>query len=315
MVKGYLKKTELSVVIPLYNEAENILRLIKALNQLHKSLPSFTELIFVDDGSTDSTVALLQTNKIKISNKILCLSRNFGHQSALLAGLREAKGKYVVTLDGDLQHPLEIIPQMVKQHRKGIDIVLTKRVDQGMNTQFKMLTAHWFYTLINRLSSTPIIENASDFRSMNRRALNALLAMPEHRQFLRGMVNWIGFSSIVIPFRLQKRVAGKSKYSLHKMIRLALYGLTSFSTTPLYFAGFFSFILFISAFFYAIYVIYVKLFTQQAVSGWTSLLFVLLSIGGFLCLFLSIIGVYTAAIYDEVKHRPIYIVKDLIHNS
>jgi len=302
---------EVSLIIPLYNEAENVSALISSLNHLKKDLPKKCEVIFVDDGSNDKTALLLQKQKLLFPKTIIQFSRNFGHQAALLAGLKQARGKYVVTLDGDLQHPLQLIPKMLAQHKRGIDIVLTKRIDKNLNTHFKKISAHLFYSIMSRLSSTPIIENASDFRSLNRKALSALLAMPEHRQFLRGMVSWIGFSSIVLPFEVQPRKAGKSKYSLLKMINLALYGLTSFSTAPLYFAGFFSFILFITALIYAGYVLYIKLIIHQTVSGWASLLFVLLTIGGFLCLFLSIIGIYLAAIYDEVKQRPIYVIKKM----
>lgn len=300
---------QVSLVIPLFNEAENVPQLIKSLNKLTPQLPKQSEVIFVDDGSQDRTLEALQREKLQLSKKIIQLSRNFGHQSALLAGLKESTGLYTVTLDGDLQHPLEVIPRMLAEHQKGIEIVLTQRNDQRVTAPLKKLTSHWFYQILKSLSQTPVIENSSDFRSLNRLTLDTLLAMPEHRQFLRGMVNWIGFSSIVIPFQVEERKAGKSKYSLTKMIRLALHGITSFSSFPLYFAGFFSFTLFITALLYAIYVVYIRLFAHQAVSGWASLLFVLLTVGGFLCLFLGIIGIYIAAIYDEVKQRPIYIVK------
>ena len=299
---------ELSVVIPLYNEEKGIAALFKTLNDFAKKLPPRTEIIFVDDGSDDQTFHELEKKPLKLSKKIIRLSRNFGHQSALIAGLEASLGKYVVTMDGDLQHPLELIPQMLTAHKKGIDIVLTRRIDQHNNSGFKKMTAKFFYSTINLLSETSITENASDFRSMNRTSLQVLLSMSERRKFLRGMVQWIGFSSVTLPFTLQSRAAGKSKYNLWKMMTLSLHGITSFSAWPLYWSGVFSFVLFGLAALYALYVLYVR-WAGQAVSGWASVLLAVLVIGGFTSLFLGLIGVYLAAIYDEVKRRPLYVKK------
>jgi len=301
---------ELSIVIPLFNEEENIPELVSDFIKLKTMLPSSTEIIFVDDGSMDATAKLIKKIKLPFTILLISLSRNFGHQSALLAGLEKAAGKFVVTMDGDLQHPPELIPKMLEQHRKGIDIVLTQRLDGQITSRFKKMSAHCFYQLMNTFSEVQIGWNTSDFRSLNRVALDNLLALPEKRKFLRGMTQWLGFSVITLPFQVQPRRKGKSKYSVIKMLKLALYGISSFSTMPLYLSGLFSLVLFASALLYAVYVLYVRFIVNDVVSGWASLLFVLLIIGGFLSFFLGVIGMYLAAIYDEVKQRPNYIIQD-----
>jgi dolichol-phosphate mannosyltransferase len=292
----------------LYNESSLIPSLFEKLNSLKSELHKNTEIILIDDGSKDKTFEDLKKTKLNYSVQIIKFSRNFGHQAALLAGLETAKGDIVVTMDGDLQHPPELIPEMLKHHSRGVDIVITQRIDGVETSQLKKLTALGFYTLLNSISSRKINPNSSDFRSMSRKGVDALLSLPEKRKFLRGMVPWIGFSQITIPFQVQKRVDGESKYSSRKMIKLAIEGITSFSTSPLYASAFIGLMLFMLAAVYAIYVLYIRFGLQQAVEGWASVLFVLLIVGGFLSLFLGIIGLYLAAIYDEVKQRPIYII-------
>jgi dolichol-phosphate mannosyltransferase len=272
-------------------------------------LPQSTEVICVDDGSTDQTFTVLSHHKLVFPKRLLRLSRNFGHQAALLAGLEQAKGEFVVTMDGDLQHPPELIVTMLEAHQSGVDIVLTSRSDTQQHSLFKKLTTTLFYAVLSFLAGKNFVANTSDFRSLNRKALTALLAMPERRKFLRGMVEWIGFSTLVLPYQPQSRAAGESKYSLLKMLKLAFDGITSFSTLPLYFAAGFSCLLFAGAVLYALYVLFVRFVAGNVVSGWASVLFILLIIGGFLSLFLAVIGMYLAAIYDEVKQRPTYIVE------
>ena len=301
----------MSLVIPLFNEAKVVPYLVNRLNTFIPSLTQKTEVIFVNDGSKDETLKKLTQSKTTFKKKIVTFSRNFGHQAAVLAGLEHAQGDVVISLDGDLQHPLEVIPKMILQHQKGIDIVLTQRIDGKETSIFKKQTASMFYMLLNSISTQKINHNSSDFRSLNKKALNALLLLPEKRKFLRGMVQWIGFSTIVLPFKVNKRIEGKSKYSISKMVKLAFDGLTSFSTTPLYISSFFGGALFLLAFLYALYVVYVRLFQGDVVEGWASVLFVILIVGGFILFFLGIIGLYIAAIYDEVKQRPNYIVSKI----
>ena len=306
------KCPELSLVFPLYNEESIVPFLFKSLREHKKYFPANTEIIFVDDGSTDNTVKKLKKLTLPFSYKIISLSRNFGHQSSLLAGLQESKGKYVITLDADLQHPLKLIPEMLKLHNEGYEVVLTQRIDEETIDKSKQFFTKLFYKLINIFSDIKILENGSDFRSLNRKALRALLSLPEQRKFLRGMVQWIGYKTIIIPFQAEKRVGGKSKYNFSKMINLALNGLTSSSTKPLYLSGIFSIILFILALIYATYVLYVHFWGIGIVDGWASVLFAVLIIGGFLSLSLGLIGVYVAAIYDETKIRPEFFISSKI---
>lgn len=311
MVNNSKKNQQLiSLVIPLFNEGEVVTKLLEKLNTFLPKLNKTVEVIFVNDGSKDSTVDKLINHKTVFNKKIISFSRNFGHQAAVLAGMEHTVGDIIITIDGDLQHPLEIIPEMIAYHDKGVDIVLTKRVDGNETSTFKKKSALLFYSLLNSISTQKIGHNSSDFRSLNRKALTALLSLPEKRKFLRGMVQWIGFTTVTIPFNVHKRVSGSSKYSLSKMIKLAFEGITSFSTTPLYISAFVGLLLFLLAFVYAIYVIYIRFFHGNAVEGWASVLFVLLVVGGFISLFLGIIGLYIAAIYDEVKNRPSYIVSE-----
>ena len=306
-----LKPAGLSIVIPIFNEEEGIKKLFEALNSLAPKLPSDTEVILVDDGSSDNSVKLLISESLIYKKTIISFSRNFGHQSALLAGLKQANGDYVVTMDGDLQHPPTLIPTFLDLHSQGHDIVLTKRQDADI-IRSKYVFSALFYSLINKISATSIPVNSSDFRSMSKRAVNALLALPENRKFLRGLVGWIGYPTAVIEYQPDIRIAGESKYTWIKMLRLAITGITSFSAAPMYLAGAVSVLFFSSAFAYAIYVLIIKFIYQTAVSGWASVLFVLLIVSGFLSLFLGLIGVYLSAIYEEVKNRPNYIIKELL---
>ncbi len=303
---------ELSIVIPLFNEAEVIPDLLQSLTRLARQLPAATELILVDDGSSDMTLETLKNARQPWQCHIISLSRNFGHQAALFVGLRAAKGRIIVTMDGDLQHPPELILDMLKLHHQGYDIVLTERTDTDRVPWLKRVASQSFYTLINLMSETRITINGSDFRSMNRTALDALLSLPEGRKFLRGMVGWIGFKTIILPFQAPARMVGESKYTWHKMWSLAFSGVTAFTAVPLQLASFFSVGLFIAALVYAVYVLYVKLVVGDVVSGWASVTFVLLVVGGFLSLFIGLVGVYLAAIYEEIKARPVALIREEI---
>lgn len=311
-----MKKTTpiVSIVIPLYNEAAGVGALLTRLSAVARKLPK-TEFIFVDDGSTDNTVKAIRSFKSRrIATTIITFSRNFGHQAALLAGISHSRGQYVVTMDGDLQHPPELIPAMLAAHEEGADIVFTRRIDTAEVPLTKRLTSAVFYWLMNFFADTTIAPNGSDFRSMRRSAVKALESLPEKRLFLRGMVQWIGFSSTTIPFTVGKRTVGSSKYSLAKMLKLALFGVTSFSSSLLYFSACASLILFILTLVYGAYVLYIAMVLDIAVSGWASMLLVVLGLGALLSLSLSIIGVYLAAMYEEIKRRPPYIISQ-IHES
>lgn len=300
-----MKNIELSIVIPLFNEVDNIPQLFKELNRTLKTINLATEVILVDDGSTDNTTQVAKESKLNSSKKILVLSRNFGHQSAIYAGLIESKGKIIVTMDGDLQHPPSLIPKFIKLHKKGNEIVFTKRIDSQNN--LKSLASRAYYLIVNKITNYAVPPSSSDFRSMTRKSLNTLLSLPENRLFLRGLVYWLGFKSETIDYVPSDRYAGKSKYSIRKMFQLGLHGITSFSTLPLFMAFYLSIAFFVAASAYAIYVLYIRFILNLAVDGWASVLFVLLVIGGLTSLFLGLIGLYLSAIYEEIKKRPQFI--------
>ncbi len=297
-----------SIVIPLYNEEDGIEVLIKELSQVLTQVSQTCEVIFVNDGSTDHTEEKIRECQLNYPFSLISFSRNFGHQAALLAGMKAAKGDFVITMDGDLQHPPELIPHFLQLHAKGFDIVLTERKDTYSLGQ-KSIFSYLFYKLLNCLSDTQIQKNSSDFRSLSRQALEAVLSLDENRKFLRGIVEWVGFRSTTVMYQPNKRRSGVSKYTFLKMIRLAFYGITSFSTIPLYISGLFSFALFALSFMYGLYVLFVTFFLKQSIQGWASVILVLLILGGFFSLFLGLIGVYLAGIYEEVKNRPQYITK------
>ncbi len=222
-----------SIVVPVFNEQDNIPALIGQLTAIMEKQLKPYELILVDDGSTDGTFdTILQLNAEDARVMGLSLSRNFGHQNALLAGLRHATGACVITMDGDLQHPPAVIEQLIEKSEQGYDIVNTIRQDATATSTFKRATSRWYYRLLNHLAQQPIQPAAADFRLMNRRALEAFLRFQEKDRFTRGLVSWMGFKQAFVTYQAQPRQAGHSKYSLAKMLRLAVDGITSFSARP-----------------------------------------------------------------------------------
>ena len=310
-MKKIKPKRLVSLVLPIYNEAESIPFLLVELQKLSNKLRPLYQLefIFVDDGSSDKTVAILSEYRAVLPIHILSFSRNFGHQAALIAGLRQSKGDIVISLDSDLQHPPSFIPKLIAASQKGYEIVFTERRDDESLGRFKKLSSFLFYKCLNMFSDIKVQEAGSDFRLMTRPALDAVLSLPENRIFLRGMVSWIGFRTITLPFNSPPRKRGVSKYNLYKMLKLATFGIASFSTAPLYLSVIIGFIFSAATVLYGIYVLYVRFITHGAVAGWSSVIFVLLGIGSILSFLLAIIGVYLAAMYDEVKRRPVYIIK------
>lgn len=298
---------KLSIVIPLYNEAESIKPLFRELNKLKNKLPK-TEIILIDDGSEDETVQRIKSTKLDFPKKLISFSRNFGKDSALVAGLKLSSGDAIVTMDCDLQHPPEVILEMISLHNQGYHIVVTQKID-NVTPKFKNLFSKVYYKVINMFSNISVAEGSSDFRLMSRKSLDALLLLPEKRKFLRGMVHWIGFSQVILPFYVQKRAKGKGKYSFRSLVTLASSSIASFSTLPLYIAGIVGLVMTVLSLIYAVYVV-IQYLIGGAVTGWASLQIVTLMTGSFIFIFLGIIGVYLAAIYDEVKNRPDYIIKE-----
>ena len=301
----------LSVVAPMYEEEDTVdpftERVAAALGHLNY------ELILVNDGSKDGTrdaMAAAAARDPRI--KVVSLARNFGHQPALTAGLEHARGDAIVMLDGDLQDPPEVIPKMLDKWREGIDVVYAVREQRLGETAFKRVTAKGFYRTFRRLTGLDLAVESGDFRLMDRRALDALLAMPERSRFLRGMTVWIGFSQIAVPFVRQERHAGVTKYPLRKMLRFSFDAITSFSSTPLQWATILGFFFSIIAFL-AIPLTVVARYANIFERGVPTTIIIVLLLGGIQLITLGIIGEYIGRIYDEVKHRPLYVVGERIN--
>ena len=300
------------IVIPVFNEAGVVEQTYAELCRVIECLPYDFTLYYVDDGSQDRTAeslaALAATDRRVM---VLELARNFGHQAALTAGLDASTGDFVITMDADGQHPPAMISQMIELFRQGYDIVQAQRMDEGQGTSFKKMTSSGFYTLINRISGTHMEPGAADFRGLSRQVVDALKSMPEYHRFLRGMISWMGYRSVILPYHETSRVAGRSKYSLRKMFRLAMDAIFSFSLMPLYIGLSAGGLFFCLA---ALEMIYVLSFwvtgrTSSLAPGWSSLMFVILIAGGMIMVLLGFIGVYVGYIFQEVKRRPVYLLK------
>jgi dolichol-phosphate mannosyltransferase len=301
----------ISFVVPAYNEAASIPHLFARIAQVMGDDGRYAfEVIFVDDGSSDGTLAVLEgLSQRDARAQFVSLSRNFGHQVALSAGLDAAQGDAVVFLDGDLQHPPEIVPQLLRAWESGAHIVNTVRADDPDLSLFKRVTSRGFYFFVNLLADVSIQPNSADFRLLDRSAADALRQVQERSRFIRGLVQWIGFQQETVAYTPEKRFAGKTKFSPRKMWRLALDGIFSFSTTPLQIATWSGVIVSMGAFSYAIYALYEKLVSGKTVQGWTSIVVVTLLLGGIQLITLGILGSYVARIYEEVRRRPLYLVK------
>jgi polyisoprenyl-phosphate glycosyltransferase len=302
----------LSVVVPCFNEAEVLWQTHRRLSATLADIPDVEfEIIYVDDGSHDGTATVLRgIQALSPHVRMLRLSRNFGHQTAVTAGLEHANGDAVVLIDADLQDPPEVIREMVARWREGYHVAYGVRTGRDGETRFKRATAKIFYRLLNRLSDTPIPLDTGDFRLIDRRVVEVLRAMPEHDRFMRGMVAWAGFSQIAVPYRRAARFAGESKYPLLAMIRFALDGLTSFSRAPLRIATWLGILVSTVALAAVLYLLMLALFTNNAITGWTALLVTLLVLGGAQLLSLGIVGEYIGRIYGESKRRPLYLLEE-----
>jgi polyisoprenyl-phosphate glycosyltransferase len=307
----------LSVVVPLYNEAGNVVRLLERVGAVLARLEVAYdyEIVLVNDGSTDRTLAVIREEMRRRPNILLVnLSRNFGHQLAATAGIEIARGDAIVLMDGDLQDPPEIIEAFVHKWREGFDVVYAVRRTRQGESRFKLLTARAFYRIIKRLTNVAIPLDTGDFRLMSRRVVEALRRSPERHRFLRGMVSWVGFNQIAIAYDRDVRHAGTTKYPLPKMIRFAMDGITSFSDIPLRFASYFGFTVSAIAFLYALVVIGFKLFSLNPPAytpGWASTIVAVLFLGGVQLMSLGILGEYLGRVYDEVKGRPLYLISDI----
>ena len=298
----------LSIVVPCYNEQESIHACHKKLTEVLSALNESYEIVYVDDGSRDKTAELLeQIHALDSHVVVVRLSRNFGHQAAVTAGLSASIGQAVVIIDADLQDPPELIPEMVKLWRSGYKVVYGIRQTRDGETPFKLWTAKAFYRLINSLSDVDIPVDTGDFRLIDRVVVDVFLRMPERHRLLRGMWSWIGFPQVGLPYQRAPRFAGETKYPLRKMLGLALDGIVSFSVVPLRLVTALGFLSAGAAFLGILYTLFVRLLTHSWVRGWAMSFIGMLFMAGVQMLCLGILGEYIGRIYTESKQRPLFI--------
>ena len=301
-----------SLVVPAYNEEGVSVELAMRLGELMDSLDAEAEAILVDDGSSDRTYELmLEIARSDSRFKLVRLSRNFGHQIALTAGVDLTAGDAVIILDADLQDPPEVVHELAARWREGYDVVYAIRDMREGETWFKRATAAWFYRAFNRISEVKVPLDVGDFRLVDRRVLDVFGRMRESNRFVRGMFSWIGLRQTGVLYKREERYAGETKYPLRKMLRFAVTGLISFSPAPLRFALRVGFIVSLVSFALGLWSVFVKLTGLYAVPGWTSIVVVVTFIGGIQLIVLGVIGEYTGDIHAEVKNRPLYVVGEL----
>lgn len=314
---------KLSVIIPIFNESETIGELHKRLvntrelllSELGFSL-SDMEFLFVNDGSTDDSLArLIVLVKTNPCYKVINLSRNFGHQKAVTAGLENSTGEQVVIIDADLQDPPEFIVDLYKKQLEGFDVVYAVRKNRVGENYLKTITAKLFYRLLFKLTDIKIPLDTGDFRIMRRNVVDTLNSMPEAHRFIRGMVSWAGYKQTGLGYNRHQRFAGKTKYPLAKMLRFAFDALTSFSTLPLKLMIYIGFFASLIGMLGVIYIIYIKFFTNYTITGWSSIMITILLMGGVQLTTIGIMGEYVARISEESKKRPLYIIEKIYAKS
>jgi dolichol-phosphate mannosyltransferase len=300
----------LSIVIPAFNESDNINQMLTILENELARYDNY-EVIFVDDGSIDNSLEVIKKqHSINKKFHYISLSRNFGHQFALKAGLDNSKGDCVISMDGDLQHPPELIHQMIDLWLAGNDVVYTIREDGEDITNFKKKTSALFYFLVNKIADVKITKGAADFRLLDRKVINIISSINDAHLFLRGVIPWVGFKQVFIKYKANERFAGISKYTFFKMFKFATNGITSFSVKPLQLSIYCGFIISTLAFIYGIYAVLISIFTDIVISGWTSMIVSVLFLGGIQLISTGIIGEYIGRIFIQTKNRPNYIVKE-----
>jgi polyisoprenyl-phosphate glycosyltransferase len=300
----------ISIVVPVFNEEGNLPELYRRIIIVMNRVRLPFELIFVDDGSIDRSLNIILEFTEKDKNvKAIQLSRNFGHQLAILAGIDYARGEAVIMMDGDLQHPPELIEKLIEKWQEGNEVVYTRRDQTQDASFFKNFTAWCFYMLANRLAEVNISAGTADFRLLDRSVVESLRTFEERSIFLRGVIYWMGYRQASISYRADTRYSGESKYSFLKMLRFAMDGITSFSSIPLYISALLGLVISLCSFLYAANVVYFRLFTDRVVEGWTSVMVVILFLGGIHLLTVGIQGIYLGQIYKEIKRRPRYLIR------
>lgn len=303
----------LTVVIPVYNEEEVLPEFQRRLVAVLDGLAMRSEIIYVNDGSIDASLKLIRQLKEKDGRvSVLDLSRNFGKEIAMTAGMDYARGDAVVVIDVDLQDPPELIPEMIKYWQSGYDVVYAQRTSRAGESVFKKTTAHIFYRVLQKLSRVQIPQDAGDFRLLSRRAVEALSGLRERHRFMKGLFAWIGYPQKALPYDRDSRYGGKTKWSYSRLWNFAIDGITSFSTIPLKVATYLGFLTAFGAFLFGVFIVVKTLFFGNPVPGYPSLLVVVLFLGGIQLMALGVIGEYLGRMFDETKRRPLYLVKDYL---
>lgn len=304
------QKPRISVVVPLYNEQDVIRETTRRLLETMDTLDDVYEIIFVDDGSRDSTLEIAKELCSRHSQlRLLSFSRNFGHQTAITAGMDRAAGDAVIVIDADLQDPPAVMLNMIKKWEEGFDVVYGRRLKRKGESFFKKVTAKVFYRLLRLLSEVDMPVDAGDFRLLDRKVVEALRKMPEHNRYVRGMVSWAGFRQTSVDYVRDERFAGETKYPLKKMIRFASDGVTAFSSKPLRLATCVGAFVTAAGFIYVLVVV-IMAAARVPVSGWSVALPILIFLNGLIILFLGVVGNYISRVFDEVKGRPLYFIAE-----
>ena len=303
----------ISIVVPAYNEQEVLRAFQERLSPVLARLGEPVEVIYVNDGSSDGTLEVLRSLKESDARvAILDLSRNFGKEVALTAGIDHASGDAVIVIDADLQDPPELIPEFLQRWREGYDVVYAQRTEREGESALKKATAYVFYRLIQRASRVKIPEDAGDFRLLSRRAVDSLKQLREQHRFMKGLFAWIGYPQKAVSFQRESRAAGQTKWNYWRLWNFALEGITSFTTAPLKFATYIGLLTAFAAFAYGVWIIYKTLAFGEPVRGYPSLMVVILFLGGVQLFTIGIIGEYLGRMFNETKRRPLYIVKDYL---
>jgi dolichol-phosphate mannosyltransferase len=312
IIKNNGKNMEkISIVLPVYNEEGNIQVLYEKIIAELMKLPYNYEIIFVLDGCTDRSEEIITDLMTSDQNiRLVSFTRNFGHQAALISGFNHATGELVITMDSDLQHPPEIIGEMVAKRKEGFNVVNALRKDQGQSHFFKKITSKYFYRLFSRISEIPLDEGSADFRLLDKKVVESLNNLHENEVFLRGMIPWFGYSQTSISYTPQERFSGSTKYSLSRMVKFAISGVSSFSVVPLRLVTYAGFFISALTFLYIIALLYAALVLKSVVSGYTSIIVSVLFLGGIQLIAIGILGEYIGKILIEAKQRPRYVVKN-----
>jgi len=305
-----------SVVIPAYNEQETISETYKRLTGVMQGMGESYELIFINDGSKDRTAQIIASFcESDTSVRLINFSRNFGHMSAISAGMEYARGQAIFVIDADLQDPPEVFPEMAAKWKEGYHVVYGKRIKRKGESIFKKLSAKIFYRLLRSMTSVDLPPDTGEFRLIDRKVCDVVNKLPEKNRYIRGLVSWVGFKQIPVEYVREERFAGVTKYPLRKMIAFAMDAITSFSNKPLKLATMLGFFISLASFIYILIVIYQRFFTDQTITGWASTIAVILFTQGIVLMILGLMGEYIGRIYTELQNRPNYIVQEVIEHT